>query len=48
MYGWLRKHREKWRSYAGIACLFLVVAISVWIFIKDGARILTEFEMGRW
>jgi hypothetical protein len=41
-------HHNQWSGYATVATILAAAAIFVWMFLRDSARILTNWQTGRW
>lgn len=42
------KHGPRWKGYVAIIIIVVAATILVWAFLKDSARILRDWQTGRW
>jgi hypothetical protein len=43
-----QKHGHRWQGYVTVAVIVVAATILVWMFVEVSARILTNWQTGRW
>ena len=43
-----QKHGHRWKGYVAVTIIVVAAAVLAWMFLKDSARILRDWQMGRW